>query len=54
MLFGGLFIGSILSSFFGRATGALLGGIGSGFVASIVLGFGIGALIIGFFSIFSP
>ncbi len=52
MLFGGLFIGSILSSFFGRATGALLGGIGSGFVASMVLGFGIGALIIGFLVFF--
>lgn len=47
LLFGGLFAGSMLSSLFGRTTGGLLAGFGSGALAYIVLGFGIGAILIG-------
>lgn len=47
LLFGGLFAGSLLSSAFGRVAGGLIAGIGSGLVAYTLLGFGIGAIIIG-------
>jgi len=47
LLFGGLFAGSMLSSLFGRTTGGLIAGIGSGALAYFLLGFGIGAIIIG-------
>jgi uncharacterized protein len=47
LLFGGLFAGSILSSLFGRVAGGLIAGIGSGVLASLFLGFGIGAILIG-------
>jgi uncharacterized protein len=47
LLFGGLFAGSMLSSLFGRVTGGLIAGIGSGALAYFLLGFGIGAVIIG-------
>lgn len=46
-LFGGLFAGSMLSSMFGRVAGGLLAGLGSSFIASLFLGFGLGAIIIG-------
>jgi len=47
LLFGGLFAGSILSSMFGRVAGGLTAGIGSGVLAYLFLGFGIGAILIG-------
>lgn len=47
LLFGGLFAGSMLSSMFGRVTGGLIAGLGSGLLAYMLLGFGIGALLIG-------
>jgi uncharacterized protein len=47
LLFGGLFAGSILSSMFGRVAGGLTAGIGSGVLAYLLLGFGIGAILIG-------
>lgn len=47
LLFGGLFAGSLLSSAFGRVAGGLIAGVGSGFVACTLLGFGIEAIIIG-------
>jgi uncharacterized protein len=47
LLFGGLFAGSMLSSLFGRTMGGLIAGIGSGALAYFLLGFGIGAIIIG-------
>jgi uncharacterized protein len=47
ILFGGLFVGSLLSSLFGRVPGALLAGGGSTLVASSLMGFGIGAIFLG-------
>ncbi|WP_411727055.1 TPM domain-containing protein [Methyloglobulus sp.] len=47
LLFAGLFAGSLLSSMFGRATGGLVAGLGSGVIASLLLGFGIGAIMVG-------
>ncbi|MBK8816425.1 MAG: TPM domain-containing protein [Methylococcaceae bacterium] len=47
LLFGGLFAGSLLSSTFGRVAGGLIAGVGSGLIAYWVLGFGIGAILIG-------
>jgi uncharacterized protein len=47
LLFGGLFAGSMLSSMFGRVAGGLTAGIGSGVLAYLLLGFGIGAILIG-------
>ena len=47
LLFGGLFAGSLFSSIFGRVAGGLLAGVGSGFMAYWLLGFGIGAIFIG-------
>jgi uncharacterized protein len=47
ILFGGLFAGSMLSSVFGRAAGALMAGIGSTLVASAFMGFGIGSIFVG-------
>ena len=47
LLFGGLFAGSVLSSTFGRVAGGLIAGTGSGLIAYWVLGFGIGAILIG-------
>ncbi len=46
-LFGGLFAGSLFSSMFGRVTGGLLAGLSSTFIASLFLGFGILAIIVG-------
>ena len=46
-LFGGLFAGSLFSSLFGRPAGGLLAGASSTFIASLFLGFGILAIIIG-------
>lgn len=47
LLFGGLFAGSMLSSMLGRVAGGLIAGIGSGILAYFLLGFGIGAILIG-------
>jgi len=47
LLFGGLFAGSVLSSMFGRVAGGLTAGIGSGVLAYLLLGFGIGAILVG-------
>jgi uncharacterized protein len=47
LLFGGLFAGSLFSSMFGRVVGGLIAGIGSGVIAYLILGFGIGAILIG-------
>ncbi|ESS71502.1 hypothetical protein MGMO_98c00050 [Methyloglobulus morosus KoM1] len=47
LLLGGLFAGSVLSSLFGRTTGGLIAGIVSGAMAYLLLGFGIGAIIMG-------
>jgi uncharacterized protein len=47
LLFGGLFAGSLFSSMFGRVVGGLIAGIGSGIIAYLILGFGIGAILIG-------
>ena len=47
LLFGGLFAGSMLSSMFGRTMGGLIAGFGSGAIAYFLLGFGIGAVIVG-------
>ncbi len=47
LLFGGLFAGSLFSSMFGRVAGGLIAGIGSGLIAYWMLGFGIGAIMIG-------
>ena len=47
LLFGGLFAGSLFSSMFGRVAGGLIAGIGSGILAYLLLGFGIGAILIG-------
>lgn len=47
ILFGGLFVGSMLSSFFGSVPGALLAGGGSTLIASSLMGFGIGAILLG-------
>jgi uncharacterized protein len=47
LLFGGLFAGSLFSSMFGRVAGGLIAGIGSGLLAYLLLGFGIGAILIG-------
>ncbi len=47
VLFAGLFIGSVLSSLFGRVIGALMAGIGSSLVASAFIGFGGGAILVG-------
>lgn len=47
LLFGGLFAGSLFSSMFGRVVGGLIAGIGSGILAYLLLGFGIGAILIG-------
>jgi uncharacterized protein len=52
LLFGGLFAGSLLSSMFGRVAGGLIAGIGSAAIASFVMGFGLGAIIIGIFVFF--
>ncbi len=46
-LFGGLFVGSLFSSMFGRVIGGLLAGLSSIFIASLFLGFGLLAIIIG-------
>ena len=46
-LFGGLFAGSLFSSLFGRVTGGLLAGVGTTFIASLFLGFGLLAIILG-------
>jgi uncharacterized protein len=47
VLFGGLFVGSLLSSMFGRATGGLIAGLGSAGVAALLMGFGLGAIMVG-------
>jgi uncharacterized protein len=47
VLFGGLFAGSILSTLFGRVTGGLIAGAGSAAIASLIMGFGFSAVIIG-------
>jgi len=47
ILFGGLFAGSMLSTLFGRVTGALIAGVGSALAASAFMGFGIGAILVG-------
>jgi uncharacterized protein len=47
VLFVGLFVGSLLSSMFGRATGGLMAGLGSAGVATLLMGFGLGAVLIG-------
>ncbi|MEQ1740607.1 MAG: YgcG family protein [Methyloglobulus sp.] len=47
LLFGGLFAGSMLSSMLGRVAGGMIAGIGSGILAYFLLGFGIGAILIG-------
>lgn len=46
-LFGGLFAGSLFSSLFGRVMGGLLAGLSSTFIASLFLGFGLAAILIG-------
>ena len=52
LFFGGLFAGSFLSSVFGRVAGGLIAGIGSAAIASLFLGFGIGAIVLGFLIFF--
>jgi uncharacterized protein len=47
LLFGGLFAGSLLSSMFGRVAGGLMAGLGSAAIASLFMGFGIAAIMIG-------
>ncbi len=47
VLFAGLFAGSILSSVFGRVLGAMFAGAGSTLLASALMGFGIGAILVG-------
>jgi uncharacterized protein len=47
ILFGGLFAGSMLSTFFGRVAGALIAGIGSTLVASAFMGLGLGSILVG-------
>lgn len=47
ILFGGLFVGSLLASMFGRATGGLMAGLGSAGVATLLMGFGLGAILVG-------
>ncbi|NOU45210.1 MAG: YgcG family protein, partial [Methyloglobulus sp.] len=47
VLFAGLFAGSVLSSMFGRVTGGLIAGLGSAGIASLMMGFGLGAIFIG-------
>lgn len=52
LFFGGLFAGALFSSMFGRTTGGLIAGLGSATVATLFLGFGIAAIMIGLFVFF--
>ncbi|SJM94803.1 TPM domain-containing protein [Crenothrix polyspora] len=47
ILIAGLFVGSVLSSIFGRVMGGTLAGIGSAVLVSVLFGLGIAAVIVG-------
>jgi len=47
LLFGGLFAGSVLSSIVGRVTAGLIAGLGSAALASLLMGFGLGSIMVG-------
>jgi uncharacterized protein len=52
LLFGGMFVGFILSLAVGRVMAGLLAGIGSTVLATLLFGFSLGVLIIGFMIFF--
>jgi uncharacterized protein len=52
VLVAGLFVGSLLSSIFGRVMGGMIAGLGSAALVSLLFGLGIAAVIVGFLVFF--